>query len=119
MASYDLFSKRERRRRGGLPDVYRYDAIPDTLRAQRVLIIRDAIGEFDRYHDGGKPLRLLKLIHDALCREYGVFTLQKTGYPRAPNPQEDVYRFLVEEPDVERVIDAVELALRLIDSWCR
>jgi hypothetical protein len=118
MAIFDLFSKRQRRQRGELPDVYQYDAIPKPLRAQLVHIIRDALGEFDRFDRGG-PLKVLTFIHETLCREYGVFALAHDAQFRGPKPQEDVYRFILDEPDAEKVIDAVELTLRAIDCWCR
>ncbi|PTN09871.1 hypothetical protein C8N47_103168 [Mangrovibacterium marinum] len=45
MAIIDLFSKRQKRLRGDVPDVYTYNNIPNDLRVRIVHIIRDAIGE--------------------------------------------------------------------------
>jgi hypothetical protein len=44
MTVFDLFSKRQKRSRGEVPDVYQYETIPEVLRAQIVHIIRDAFG---------------------------------------------------------------------------
>ena len=60
MAIFDLFSKRQKRLRGEMPDVYVYDDLPNPLRVQIVHIWKDT-------------LRRYEFIVDALCREYGVF----------------------------------------------
>jgi hypothetical protein len=44
MSLLDLFSKRVRRRRGDVPDVYVYDQLPDALRVQVVHVWREALG---------------------------------------------------------------------------
>ena len=44
MATFNLYSKRQKALRGEVSDVYSYDAIPKNLRVQIVLIIRDMIG---------------------------------------------------------------------------
>ena len=44
MAVFDLFSKRQRKARGEVPDVYVYDKLPQELRVQVVHIIQDAFG---------------------------------------------------------------------------
>ena len=48
MAIIDLFSKRQKKLRGEVPDIFSYDDIPQTLRVQIVHIIKDVIGE-DKY----------------------------------------------------------------------
>ena len=45
MAVSDLFSKRQKRLRGEVPDVYQYDDIPSPLRVQIAYIIKDALGD--------------------------------------------------------------------------
>ena len=44
MPIHDIFSKREKRRRGDLPDVYQYEDIPRKLRVQVIHIWNDAYG---------------------------------------------------------------------------
>ncbi|MCP6759664.1 MAG: hypothetical protein NHB32_13045 [Fischerella sp. CENA71] len=73
MAVFDLFSKRQKMLRGEVPDVYQYDEIPTQLRVQIGLIIKDAIGKFSNHQ---KTEKMFQLIHDILCREYGIFSLQ-------------------------------------------
>jgi hypothetical protein len=45
MAIFNLYSKRLKKLKGEVPDVYKYDIIPQTLRVQIVHIIRDVIGK--------------------------------------------------------------------------
>ena len=56
MAVSDIFSKREKRARGEVPDVYVYDRLPKHLRVQIVLIIRDVFGK-DDFAKGKNQLR--------------------------------------------------------------
>ena len=117
MAISNLFSKRQRRQRGEMPDVYQYEDIPHPLRVQLVHILRDALGRPNLDHN--KTLEYLTFIHDTLCREYGVFTISRDAELRGTEPVDDVYLFLLEESSTEKVLDAVELTLRLIDRLCR
>ena len=49
MAIFDLFSKRQRRARGEVPDVYVYDKLPQELRVQIVHIIKEGVIDFATY----------------------------------------------------------------------
>jgi len=74
----ELFSKRQKRARGEMPDVYVYDTLPQSLRVQIIYIIRDAFGvDKDRYRSN-HAVQAYKSVHQILCREYGVFTLIKS-----------------------------------------
>ena len=79
MAVFDLFSKRQRRLRGDVPEVYQYDTLPEAFRVQVIHMWIDGIGSPDSHHNLGPlriaPFRAYSLIADALRREYGVFTL--------------------------------------------
>lgn len=75
MAIFELFSKRQKKLRGEVPDVYQYEDIPQQLRVQIVHIIQDTIGR-DKYGESARSS--YEFIHKALCKEYGVFTLKKT-----------------------------------------
>jgi len=44
MATYSLFSKRQKKLRGEFPDVYQYEEIPQEFRVQIIHIIQDTIG---------------------------------------------------------------------------
>lgn len=104
----DLFSKRQKRARGEVPDIYVYDDLPRPLRVQIVHIINDAFGE-DRYetfyvHD------VYKFVKQTLCREFGVFELVE--YPKSD--QDSVFNFFLQEESVERALDVVELSFQMI-----
>lgn len=106
---FDLFSKRQKRARGEVPDVYVYDDLPQPLRVQIVHIISDAFGE-DGY-GSGHALNAYALVKSALCREYGVFELVKN--PRSD--QDSVFNFFLQEESIERALDVVELCFRVIE----
>ncbi|VVH54810.1 hypothetical protein BAZOLSSOX_484 [uncultured Gammaproteobacteria bacterium] len=72
MAIHDLFSKRQKKLRGDVSDVYTYDDIPEALRVQITYIWKDVLGD-DLYIENYQP------IIDDLCREYGIFELPTTS----------------------------------------
>jgi len=51
MAIFDLFSKRQKRLRGDVPDVYSYDEVPQPLRVQIVHIWQDSLGSEKEYYN--------------------------------------------------------------------
>jgi hypothetical protein len=112
MNVFDLFSKRQKRSRGEVPDTYQYEDIPKELRIQIVFIIRDAFG--DLYRDSGAD-RAFRGIHKMLCREYGEFSL---GH-RNDNDFEIVKNFLLNTQEIDNAIDVVELTFRFIDRIVR
>jgi hypothetical protein len=109
MAIFDLFSKRTK----GRPDTFTYDAIPDQLRVQIVHIWRDAIEKEGHEH---LAYDLYKYIHDALCREYGMFELVPGSRRGIPN---DLQKFFLSCPENERTLDVIELVFSLIDRYVR
>ena len=113
MAIIELFSKRQKRLRGEMPDVYTYDDMPNPLRVQIVHIIRDCIGERKSYSDdyAGKSY---EFIYHALCKEYGKFKLVEKGC--GDSHMEQVLNFLLQTNNTEEVIDVVELTFKYIDK---
>ena len=80
MPIIDIFSKRQRRLKGDVPDVYVYDELPRTLRVQAIAIIRDLLGE-PQYRSVMDPVwSAYKFINESLRREYGEIQLH-TGTP--------------------------------------
>lgn len=80
MPVLDLFSYRKRVATGSTPDVFVYDKLPEELRVQIAHIWRDAIGPYyvGTGYDLGSPPHNnqgWELIHNAVVREHGVFTL--------------------------------------------
>jgi len=109
----DLFSKRQKKLRGEVPEVYQYKQIPGTLRVQIVHIIQDAIGIDKSYQH--RPATIYKFLHDTLCREYGLFKL----VDEYNSDQENVLNFLLRSEDIERTIDVIELTFKYIDRIIR
>ncbi|MDO8206663.1 MAG: hypothetical protein Q7T38_02450 [Gallionella sp.] len=113
MGITDLFSKRQRRLRGEIPDVYVYDAFPNQLKVQVVHVIRDALG-VDRY-GSSHASQVYEYINNTLCREYGLFELTK--HPRSLD--ESIFKFFLAEESVDKSLDVVELCFWAIDTYVR
>jgi hypothetical protein len=118
MAILDIFSKRKKRLdQAGKPDVYQYDSLPQTFRAQVAHIWKDSIGPFsiDSLGLGGESPanQFWKLIHDTLCREKGVFSLCGTG-----TPIEQCVSYLLGS-NSDDALDIIEFSFRVIDRLLR
>lgn len=113
MAIFELFSKRQKKLRGEVPDVYQYKDIAPNFRVQVVHIVRGAIGIEASYNDitNGTYAH----IHEILCREYGVFTLKE--HERSPFAA--IYDYFLNCKDYERCIDIIELSFKIIDVYVR
>ena len=110
MPILNLFSKRQKELRGEKPDVYVFDDLPTPLRVQIVHIVRDAVGT-DEYNQSAAE-ETYEFVHQALCREYGLFTLKE----HASSYSEAVFDFFLKTDDFERAIDIVELCFAVINS---
>src|ERR1022692_528927 len=116
MSVLDIFSKRQKKLRGDVPDVYTYDTIPQPLKVQIIHIWSDTLGGMNEYHDeyGGRMVRdAYRNIVEALCREYGVFVLPGSDTNRVRNYLVELSDFLLKEHDPEKVLDAIELSFRV------
>ena len=97
--------------------MYQYEDIPQELRVQVVHIWGDVLGEIERGSFGdfcGAAYAAYQGIHDALCREYGVFALgeEKNFFERVGN-------FLLKEKDIEKTLDVIEFSFLYIDRVVR
>ena len=112
MKIHELFSKRQKRNRGEVPDVYQYEIIPDQLRYQVSYIWQDIFGK----RDSSNPdkFRAFQFFYDALRREYGVPTLGSGN-----SPYEKICYFLIRTKKTENVIDVIELSFQYIDREVR
>lgn len=118
MAIFDLFSKRQKKLRGEVPDVYQYSEIPNPLRVQIVHIWMETLGNAENYWDG-KANEAYKFIVDTLCREYGLFRLPGAkDYGNREYINELVNAFL-NERDTEKCLDFIEIAFKVIDHFTR
>ena len=111
MGITNLFSKRQRRARGEVPDVYVYDNLPSVLRVQVVHIIEDAFG-VDHYESECAE-KAYESIRNKLCREYGLFEL--TECPKSA--KHSIFNFFLDEESVERALDVVELCGQVISRF--
>jgi hypothetical protein len=68
MKVFDLFSKRQRRARGQVPDIFVYDDLPVELRVQIIHIWRDAFGDEHMFNE--RTAKLYMNVYNTLCREY-------------------------------------------------
>jgi len=113
MPILDVFSKRQKEKRGDIPDVFQYTILPQEFRVQVVHILRDALG-LPRGSRGwrfeGESYKAYQTIHDALCREYGVFSLVENPDGNYAN---SVFSFL-QKAETEKVLDLIELSFKVI-----
>lgn len=114
MAIFDLFSKRQKKLRGEVPEVYQYETILNPLRVQIVHIVGDTIGK-DRIYDSDYAVSAYRFLHESLCREYGVFTLKEY----ADSDAEAVFDYFLKCSEVDKVIDIIELAFKVINTHVR
>lgn len=132
---HELFSKRQKRLRGEIPDVYQYETIPRELRVQIIHIWKDTLRtisfrsynkvEFGNAHDA------YKAIQSELCREYGRFALDENNdfyYEENNDPYyhsdvesvvASVVEYFLQTDKAEMAIDVVEISFRHIDQEVR
>ena len=110
MPIFEIFSKRQKRLRGEVPDVYKYDTIPPELRVQVIHIWDDAYGP-DNPSYGSRAV--YEAIRGKLLREYGQLDLG--GYD--DSPREEVGNFFLQAKDTEKVIDVIEISFKYIDEY--
>ena len=116
MKIFDIFSKREKRRRGELPDVYEHKAIPEALRNQVILIWEDVFGQPIHQTMGGLSYPpAYEFIHDVLCREHG----KRTLLGRNDDYFDGVCNYFLEIEDTEKVIDVIDVSFQYIDAYVR
>lgn len=128
MPVFDIFSKRQKRSRGEVPDMYQYETIPQELRVQVVHILQDAWGNgqfvyLDEEENTTKHINYYETIHNTLCREYGVFVLDES-FDFNEEMQSDYYEasvidFLLKIAETEKAIDVIEFSFRFIDRYVR
>lgn len=120
MGVFDIFSERQKKLRGEVPDVYTYDNIPQPLKVQIVHIWNDTVGSQRACADSlSGTRRAYRFIVETLCREYGVFLLGGKETYGERNYCLDPDNFLLAERDPEKALDAIELSFRAIDRITR
>ena len=114
MAIFDLFSKRQKRNRGEVPEVYVYDDVPQPLRVQLVQILHDGIGSDLPYNSFARDL--YSQIHKTLCREYGVFSLSEG---QRTTDWASIANYVLTTTQIEHIVDICELCLQYVDRFIR
>lgn len=112
MAIFNLFSRRQKELRGEIPDVYVYDKLSTEFRVQVLHIVDDAFGRNEWISDLDVD-EAYTLIHNMLCREYGLFKLLPNSHSTVPKAL--LWGFIQQEKDHERVLDAIELLFGYIE----
>ena len=104
MPILDIFSKRQKRLRGEMPDVYQYDTLPDGLRTQVVWILKRAFG-------GECSRQRFHVLHQCVAEEYGLLELPGHGL----DPDERVCNFVLSaSTPIEKVFDVIEVVLGIV-----
>ena len=115
MPVVDIYSKRQKRLRGEIPDVYQYETISHELRVQIVHIMKDILGQPVHSSTGiyfsDDSAKVYAFIHETLCREYGIFTLYDE---EADCDFDAVVNFLLQTEETEKTIDVIELFFQQI-----
>src|SRR3982074_600553 len=122
MAIWDLFSKREKRKRlAGKEDVFQYENLPESFRVQVIHIWHDAIGECrdtSRFLGPGtqhEPNSWWFGIYKVIVREKGVFQLSEQGLN---DPLAQCSHYLM-AATTEDALDIIELTFKFINGFIR
>ena len=109
MAIHDIYSKRMKKAAGDVPDVYKYDELPSPLRVQIVQL-------WDTYSFYASDYQIHQFNDLAMMlrHEYGVLVLPSKNYHKRMNLRDELINFFLEEKDINKALDAVELSFKLI-----
>ena len=121
MPIFDLYSKRQRKMRGEMPEVYIYDRLPHPLRVQIIQIWSHTLGGRKQYYEGNVRHAYTSIVK-VLRHEYGVFRLTGANAKSMGMPEDiidELYDFFLNEQDIDKALDAVELSFKYIDVHTR
>ena len=113
---YEIYSRRNQASTQAGSDDLIYDHVPRRVRVQIMYIWKSSIGRYvppSRYHGSPRKRnnnRAWQALHDFVRREKGLLQLSES--PR--NPRDDCIEYLLNEPNVDNVLDIVELSFRII-----
>lgn len=117
MSIFNLFSKRQKVLRGDVPDVYTYNEIPHALKIQIVHIWTDSLCRPEEHpHDRNVHKVYMDMVN-ILCREYGLFLLPNVS--QYDNHFKQLSDYFLNETDIEKIIDVIELTFQAIDTVTR
>ena len=114
----DIFSQRQKRLRGEVPDVYQYENIPEALRVQIVCIMNDAF-EIIKYDS--RANKVYEEVYKTFCREHGRRQVDRSSHPYSKLiVKNDSYSESIEEiiytEETNYVLDVIELFFQHINQ---
>jgi hypothetical protein len=115
-------SKRQKQAPAESAGSYRYEEIPESLRVQILHILDAALGDASQFHSKRGPQgprQAYALVVETLCTQYQLPTLVGMRDRGARDHRSELWEFLLGEPDIDRVLDAVELSFRCVDHLAR
>ncbi|TMN44834.1 STM4504/CBY_0614 family protein [Pseudoalteromonas sp. S2755] len=116
MSMFELYSAKQKRLNGEVPDVYQYDELSSKLKNQIVHILEDTIGSGNAVDFANNlSAEIYQQIHKILCKELGVRSL---GYGNSYKNIVFEY-FLREDLEVEECLDIVDLFFHVVDNVVR
>lgn len=113
MSIFELFSKRQKKIRGEVIDVYQYTDLPQCFRVQVVQIISDTVGSGNSGYNFSSSV--YENIHKILRKEYGLFSLK----PDARSNFSAIYDTFLHESDVDKCLDIIELSFKFINTYVK
>ncbi|MFT5708564.1 MAG: hypothetical protein ACI9ES_002867 [Oceanospirillaceae bacterium] len=119
MAIFELFSSRQKKARGDVPDVYQYVDISNKLRVQIIHIIKATIGTRVNNSAYGGPTKCENLyaeLHQILCKEYGIFSLSNKNHV---SDFESVYDYFLKSKKIDECLDIIELTFKMITFYVK
>ena len=119
MTVFEIFSKRSKK----TPDIFIYDELPIEFRTQVVHILNDVIGGYfynpNSYDQWEKAVKAFwDFVFQVLIKEYGVFKLVEDA-EYDDNSYEQCISFLLTTDNIERALDVIEIAFKLLDRGYR
>jgi hypothetical protein len=110
MGIIETFSKRQKRLKGEVLDVFTYDDIPISLRIQACHIWKKCLGLAQRHYMerkmGGNPV--YTTLHQELTAEFGLFSLGSTLQGDAAA----IVDFFTQHANTEQALDIIEMSFR-------
>ncbi|WP_462180040.1 AbiJ-NTD4 domain-containing protein [Pseudoalteromonas gelatinilytica] len=120
MRKINLYSSRQKALRGEVSDVFQYDEMPDKLRVQIKFILDKCLGNESQYYTADWPKAIYNAIYETLIEEYGQLYLSNSSeLYGTKNCYKSLNEYLINEPDVELVLDYIELAFKHVNGNTR
>lgn len=104
---YDIYSKRQRRQRGEVPDVFQYDHLPVDLKKQITMLIQETLGNYES-SNSFMAHQVYAFILGTIAKEWARPELELDKYERYPDRK--LLDAFMEEKDLERSLDIIEMA---------